>query len=83
MLIVGQDSKKIGKLKKEMSKTFDMKDLGPTQQILGIQICRDSNAKKLWLSREEYAEWVLAKFNIKDTNLVSMPIIGHFKLSKR
>ena len=30
MLIVGQDATKISHLKKELSKSFDMKDLGPS-----------------------------------------------------
>ena len=38
MLIVGCDTGKIDKLKKELSKSFEMKDLGSTSQILGIKI---------------------------------------------
>ena len=38
MLIVGRDTGKIDKLKKELSKSFEMKDLGPASQILGIKI---------------------------------------------
>ena len=38
MLIIGRDIDKIDKLKKELSKSFEMKDLGPTSQILGIKI---------------------------------------------
>ncbi len=46
MLIVGRDSKKIEHLKKELSKSFSMNDLGPAKQILGIKITRDKKAKK-------------------------------------
>ena len=35
MLIVGQDPKKIGSLKKDLTNSFAMKDMGPTKQILG------------------------------------------------
>ena len=35
MLIVGQDAGVIGNLKKDLFKSFDMKDLGPAKQILG------------------------------------------------
>lgn len=38
MLIVRQDAIKISQLKKELSMSFDMNDLGPTQQILGMEI---------------------------------------------
>ena len=48
-----------------------------------MQISRDRNAKKLCLSQEKYAERVLARFNMKDAKSVSMPLVSHFKLSKR
>ena len=37
MLVVGKDKSKIDRLKKEFSKSFDMKDLGPAQYILAIR----------------------------------------------
>ncbi|GMI87286.1 cysteine-rich RLK (RECEPTOR-like protein kinase) 8 [Hibiscus trionum] len=37
MLIVGRNASRIDKLKQELSKSFAMKDLGPTKQILGIR----------------------------------------------
>ena len=42
----------IQKIKKELSKTFVMKDLGSAKHILGMQILRDRKADKLWLSQE-------------------------------
>ena len=50
MLIVGQDASMIGDLKKDLFMAFDMKDLGPARQILGMEITRDRKAKKVWLS---------------------------------
>ena len=38
MLIVGQDVDMIQKLKMELSKTFDMKDLGSAKRIFGMEI---------------------------------------------
>ncbi|RVW66917.1 Retrovirus-related Pol polyprotein from transposon TNT 1-94 [Vitis vinifera] len=52
MLIVGHDTSKIDKLKKELSKSFEIKDLGPTSQILGIKISRDKTNGKLCLSQK-------------------------------
>ena len=43
MLIVGHDTLKIDKLKR---------DLGPSRQILGMKISRDSQNEKLWLFQE-------------------------------
>ena len=41
MLIEGQDSTMINRLKLELSKSFAMKDLGSAKQILGIKIVHD------------------------------------------
>ena len=68
MLIVGQDASVIGNLKKDLFRSFDMKDLGPARQILDMQILRDRKAKKLWLSQEKYIERVLERFNMKHAN---------------
>ena len=38
MLVVGQNAKKIGSLKKVLSKSFAMKDLGPAKQSFGMHI---------------------------------------------
>ncbi|CAL8990447.1 unnamed protein product, partial [Prunus brigantina] len=56
MLIVGQNSDKISKLKKELSKSFAMKDLGPAKRILGMSITRDRKNWKSRLSQESYIE---------------------------
>ena len=83
MLIGGQDDNMVGSLKKELFKSFDMKDLGPAKQILGMKILRDRKAKKLWLSKEKNVERVLERFNMKHAKPVSTPLGGHFKLSKK
>ncbi|KAL4582349.1 hypothetical protein LXL04_006896 [Taraxacum kok-saghyz] len=83
MLIVGQDATMIDNLKKDLSKFFDMKDLGPAQQILGMKITRDRKARKLFLSQEEYVERVIKRFNMENAKPVGTPLANHFKLSKR
>ena len=47
MLIVGHDTGKIDKLKKELSKSFEMKDLGLANLILGTKISQDMMTGKL------------------------------------
>ena len=47
MLIVGSNTKRIFSLKNALSKSFAMKDLGPTKQILGMNISCDRKNKKL------------------------------------
>ena len=59
MLIVGRNQSRIDNLKQQLSKSFEMKDLGPAKQILGIRISRDRKVRKLYLSHEEYNKKVL------------------------
>ena len=65
MLIVGQDPKKIGSLKKALSKSFAMKDMVLAKKILGMHIVQDRTTKLLWLSQEKY---VIVLFCIRREN---------------
>ncbi|RVW73359.1 Retrovirus-related Pol polyprotein from transposon TNT 1-94 [Vitis vinifera] len=83
ILIVGRDIGKIDKLKKELSKSFEMKDLGSARQILGIKISRNKTNGKLWLSQESYIEKVLGKFNMGKAKPMSSSLGSHLKLSSK
>ena len=83
MLIVGHDKNDIQSLKRELSKSFAMKGLVPTKQILGMKIVRDRKNGKLWLSQQKYIEKVLDRFNVKNSKPLSTPLAGHFRLSSK
>ena len=83
MLIVGMNSSRIDKLKKQLSQSFAMKDLGPAKQILGVRIHRSRKDKKLFISQEQYIEKVLERFNMNNAKVVSSPLATHFKLSTK
>ncbi|RVW22327.1 Retrovirus-related Pol polyprotein from transposon TNT 1-94 [Vitis vinifera] len=83
ILIVGRNVSRIDSLKKQLSKSFAMKDLGPVKRILGIRIERDRASKKLCMLQEQYIEKVLARFNMSKAKVVSSPLASHFKLSSR
>ena len=81
-LIVGSNTKRIVSLKNALSKSFAMKDIGPTMQILGMNTSCDRKNKKLWLSQEKYIEKVLQKFiDMDKAKFVSSPLTSHMKLS--
>nr|XP_009780580.1 PREDICTED: uncharacterized protein LOC104229622 [Nicotiana sylvestris] len=81
MLIVGKNKSRIAVLKKQLSKLFVMKDLGPAKKILGIQIYRHRDRKELFLSQKQYIEKILKRFNMTDAKVISTPLAKHFKLS--
>jgi transposase InsO family protein len=83
ILIVGKNVSRIAKLKKELSKSFAMKDLGSAKQILGMRIERDRNSNKLYLSQERYIEKVLQKFRMDKAKPVRCPLAAHFRLSTK
>ncbi|GAA0161666.1 hypothetical protein LIER_17927 [Lithospermum erythrorhizon] len=47
MLVAGPNKDRVKELKAQMAKEFEMKDLGPENMILGMQIYRD---RKIWVS---------------------------------
>ena len=64
MLITANDKEEIGKVKVQISKEFEMKDVGATKKILRMEILRDRKVGKLYLSQKRYIEKVLYKFNM-------------------
>jgi len=81
MLLASKSITEINRLKAQMARTFDMKDLGAARQILGMEIFRDRRNGKLWLSQQKYVEKILLRFGMNDVKPVSVPLASHFKLS--
>ncbi|TXG72437.1 hypothetical protein EZV62_001016 [Acer yangbiense] len=81
MLIACQDMSRIQKLKMQLSKEFDMKDLGAAQKILGMQIRRDRVEGKIWLSQAKYIQNILERFNMNEAKPVTTPLAAHYRLS--
>ena len=50
MLIAAKSKSHLSELKNMLSNEFEMKDLGATKKILGMEIYRDRKAGKLWLT---------------------------------
>lgn len=81
MLIVGQNIYNINRLKKELRKSFAIKNLGLAKQIFGMTITRDKKNHKIWLSQERYVEKVFERFNMDKAKSVNSPLVSHFKLN--
>jgi len=74
ILIVGHDTERIENLKGELSKSFVMKDLGPTKEIAIGRMGSFGYLKK-------DTEKVLQNFNMSKSKSVCSPLACHFKLS--
>jgi hypothetical protein len=50
MLIAAKSMKEVAALKAQLSHEFDMKDLGATKKILGMELIWDRKSRLLYLS---------------------------------
>ena len=74
ILIASNSKSEVEKLKSELSREFEMKDLGAAKSILGIEIKRDKKRKLLNLSQELYLKKVLERFRMSNSKPVTTPI---------
>ena len=81
MLIVGNNNDEIAALKSKLNATFDMKDLGAANHILGMRITRNRDKKVLFVSQSAYIDKVLKRFNMEKGKAMSAPLLPHVKLS--
>ena len=81
MLVASPNKDHIEELKAQLAREFEMKDLGPTNKILGMQIHRDRSNRKIWLSQKNYLKKILSRFNMQDCKPISTPLPTNFKLS--
>ena len=82
ILIAGKSKVEIGKLKLQLNKEFEMKDLGEAKKILGIEIQRDRLKGTVCLSQKAYLQKILRRFSMDENiKVVSTPLAPHFKLN--
>ena len=80
MLIAAKNPNEVQQLKDQLSREFDMKDLGGARKILGMEIRRDRIQGKLWLSQKTYIRAIIKQFNMSEAKAVKTPLAQHFKL---
>jgi hypothetical protein len=68
-------------LKIQLSKEFEMSDLGDISFIIGINVIRDRPNRLIRLSQRQYALDILEKYNMSDCKPVSTPLDPGCKLS--
>jgi len=83
MLIAARNKTYYQKLKTQLKKKFDTKDLGEAKNIISMEITWDKGSGRLWLSQENYVLKVLERFNITEVRPVTTLLTGHFKLSSK
>lgn len=83
MLIAARNKSDIDQLKVLLGQHFEMKDLGAAKKILGMEIYRNRQAGKLYLSQKSYILKVLERFGMSNAKHEKVPLAAHFKLSSK
>lgn len=81
MLLAAKEMTDIKKLKEHLESAFEMKYLGPSRRILGMDIYRDRKKGTLRLSQSEYIKKVVSNFRMEVSKRSLTPMGAHFKLS--
>ena len=81
MLLIGNNKEIIQDVKTQLSSKFDMKDLGASNFILGMEIKRDQKRMKVWLNQRKYVKTILQRFNMQECKPVKVLIPVGVKLS--
>lgn len=80
ILIFGPDKQEISAVKAQLSKRFEMTDLGPCEFFLGTRIVRDRPQKKLWLSQDTYLQQAMERLDLQDLKGQDTPLDSGEKL---
>src|ERR1044072_5206600 len=81
ILIASNNVEWVMRVKAELNKEFEIKDLGAASRILGIDIRRDRKQSRLCLSQEAYLRKILEKFGMSNSKPVVTPTNPQYKLS--
>jgi len=82
MTLVSKSKQKIQELKEELKKHFKLRDLGPTEFLLGVKIERDRSHHTLHLSQHQYILDILSRFGFESCSPVSTPLNPGVKLTQ-
>ena len=82
LVILCNELNRLNQFKRDLSRVFDMKDLGEAQFILGIQIIRDRKNRTLTISQCEYVKRIVGDLQLSDCKPTATPLAHGVHLSK-
>ncbi|KAJ9533216.1 hypothetical protein QJQ45_018360, partial [Haematococcus lacustris] len=76
------DSSSLNFVKQQLSAAFAIKDLGPTQLFLGMQISRDRAQRTLLLSQPRFVSELVSSYGMAEANAKAVPMSPGVKLAR-
>ena len=80
LILVAMTSTQIQEMKKTLSDTFRMKDMGQLQYCLGVNF--EQTEGSISMSQKQYLLKLLEKYNLNEANIVATPMYMNDKLVK-
>ena len=71
---IGSTSKRMVNVKQELSRKFQVKDMGVLHYFLGIKVLQDDKAGSIWIGQQQYTENILRKFGMGDCKATRTPV---------
>ena len=82
LIIAGNTLEAVNEFKREMSKKYNMKDLGELRYCLGMEVMHDRTNSTLTIAQSKYCTDVLQRFGMSKANPAPTPLPPGIKLSK-
>ena len=79
MIIIGYDMQGVQDLKHFLGRQFEMKDLGPLNYFLGLEV--SSSADGYYLTQAKYTSDLISQASITDSKIVDTPIEYNCRLN--
>ena len=66
IILAASDGKRMANVKQEISRKFQVKDMGVLHHFLGVKVIQDDDTGSNWIGQQQYTENILRKFGIND-----------------
>jgi hypothetical protein len=82
LILVCNNKDKFLQVKEELSRKFEMKDLGDLHFFLGMEVERDHAQHSLYINQIGYLKKILKSFRMEDCKAIEVPFDPKSKLKK-
>ncbi len=82
LILVCNNKYKVLQVKEELSRKFEMKDLGDLHFFLGMEVERDRAQCLLYINQIGYLKEILKRFHMEDCKAIRVPLDPKTKLKK-
>jgi hypothetical protein len=74
-ILLAADSKMdLDKVKREIGRRFEIKDMGNLHHFLGMKVVQDQETGQVWMGQPTYTQTLLERFEMQNANPVATPV---------